>query len=130
MLKINETITNDGYIGANGSAEINMSNIFTELINAAGTYCERYASDLLYEINSIEEAMQNRENYLAYIGIRLNGVDGINFIKSRINRSSCNYEPNCYLRLYKFTIVFDDEERTITADLSRISEYDAIHELL
>lgn len=130
MLKIGEIITTDGYISGNGVSEINTSDIFTELIKAAGTYCENYASDLVYDIARINEAIQTKENYCCYVGIRLNGVDSDSFIRSRINPKSCSYEANCYLRLYKFTIVFDEEERSIIADLTRLSEYDVRNEIL
>lgn len=111
-----------------GKFDINYSSIFSELIQAAGMGCECFSSDMFIELEAIKRAIDNRENYVRFIGIRTNGVDGDTFIASRLNRKSCNYEPAAYIKLYKLEISIVDDEMTMT--LTRISSYDAERELI
>lgn len=90
--------------------------------------CECFASDMFIELEAAKRAIDNRENYVRYIGIRTLGVDGDTFIASRLDRKSCNYEPAAYIKLYKLEISIDNDEMTMT--LSRISSYDAEQELV
>ena len=123
MLAIGRTIKETNKIG-----NLNISGIFSELIQAAGMGCERYASDLFYDLTAINHAIKLAEERVFYIGIRTNGVDGESFIRSRLNRDSCNYEPNCYLKLYRISISV--ENGRITVILERINEYEAERELV
>lgn len=118
MLAIGRTIKETNKIG-----NLNISGIFSELIQAAGMGCENYASDLFYDLTAIFSAIQFAEEKVFYIGIRTNGVDGESFIRNRLDRNSCNYSPNCYLKLYRLSVSVENEEMTVL--LERISEYDA-----
>lgn len=118
MLPIGKSIKETAQIG-----NLNISSIFSELIQAAGMGCECYASDLFYDLTAINNAIKSAEEKVFYIGIRTNGVDGESFIRSRLNRNSCNYEPNCYLKLYRLSVSVENEEMAVL--LERISEYEA-----
>ena len=106
---------------------INCSDIFSELIQAAGMGCEYYASDLFYDLVTIRDYVDNNKSGVFYIGIRDMGVDGNSFIKSRLNKGSCNYEPNCYIKLYRLEIIVTEKE--ITMELKREDERTAFKEL-
>lgn len=118
MLPIGKSIKETNRIG-----NLNISGIFSELIQAAGMGCENYASDLFYDLTAIFSAIQFAEEKVFYIGIRTSGVDGESFIRNRLDRNSCNYSPNCYLKLYRLSVSVENEEMTVL--LERISEYDA-----
>lgn len=118
MLPIGKSIKETAKIG-----NLNISGIFSELIQAAGTGCECYSSDLFYDLTAINNAIKSVEEKVFYIGIRTYGVDGDSFIRSRLNRDSCSYEPHCYLKLYRVSISVENREMTVL--LERISEYDA-----
>lgn len=123
MLPIGKSIKETAQIG-----NLNISGIFSELIQAAGMGCENYASDLFYDLTAINNAIKSVEEKVFYIGIRTNGVDGESFIRSRLNRNGCNYSPNCYLKLYRVSVSVENEEMTVL--LERISEYDAKNALV
>ena len=118
MLHItSKPITEKAQIGC-----LNYSPIFSELIHAA-IVCEYYASDVFIDLQSIEKAIKEAENRVFYLGYRDSGVDGNTFVKSRLSQNR-NYE---YIRLYKLEISVDDGY--ITAELKRVSNYDARREL-
>lgn len=102
---------------------LNYSSIFSELIHAA-IVCEYYASDVFIDLQSIEKAIKEAENRVFFIGFRDSGVDGNFFVKSRLERNR-DYE---YIRLYRLEISTNDGY--ITAELERISSYDAYKELI
>lgn len=106
---------------------INYSDIFSELIQAAGMGCEYYASDLFYDLVAIREYVENNKSGIFYIGIRDMGVDGNSFIKSRLTKGGCNYEPNCYIKLYRLEIIVTEKE--IIMELKREDERTAYNEL-
>ena len=79
---------------------INMSDIFSLLIKEAGRICEHYASDIIYDINSIECWIKERQNGECCgkswcFGFRRNGVDHWDFVKN----SSCVGRD--YYKLYR-----------------------------
>ena len=106
---------------------MNYSDVFSELIQAAGMGCEYYASDLFYDLVVIRDYVDNNKSGVFYIGIRDMGVDGNSFIKSRLNKGDCNYEPNCYIKLYRLEIIVTEKE--ITMELKREDERTAYKEL-
>ena len=118
MLPMGKSIKETAQIGT-----LNISGIFSELIQAAGMGCENFASDLFYDLEAIYNAIVFATEKIFYIGIRTDGVDEENFIRNRLNRNSCNYSPNCYLKLYRLSVSVENEEMTVL--LERISEYDA-----
>lgn len=108
------------------TCDINTSDIFSELIQAAGLGCEYYASDMYIELKSIDNAVENCENCVRYIGIRDSGVDGNSFIKCRL-QNAATYGTNNYIKLYRLEIICND--RDIVMELTRASESDAKKEL-
>lgn len=128
MLSINQKKVATGQIINNERTNINYSDIFSELIQAAGMGCEAYSSDLFYELTAIKTAVEALENTIFYIGIRTLGVDGESFISRRLDRKNCNYEPNCYIKIYRLKLIAMDN--SMTMELERISEYTATRELV
>lgn len=134
MLKVNENIVCYGGIvenepySENFHADINYSSIFTELIQAVGCVCEFYASDLYFELRDIEKCVQYLDTDILFIGIRKNGVDGNSFIQARIDKNSCSYEPNVYIKLYRLETKINDG--TFFMELKRVTDFDVRKELL
>lgn len=128
MLSINQKKVATGQIIDNERTNINYSDIFSELIQAAGMGCEAYSSDLFYDLTAIKTAVDALENTVFYIGIRTLGVDGESFISRRLDRKNCNYEPNCYIKIYRLKLIAMDN--SMTMELERISEYTATRELV
>lgn len=130
MLHHGKKITVEGqvYNAYNGklATNINFSDIFTELIQAAGMGCEYYASDMFYELAEIHKSIQNFDSKVFYIGIRDSGVDGNTFVKSRLENSS-TYGTNNYIKMYRCEVKTDEVSQII--ELSRTSEYDVRKEL-
>lgn len=102
---------------------INISSIFSELIQAAGMGCEFFASDLFYDLTEIKNAVENLENKVFFIGIRTHGVDGNSFVKERVKNKNCHE----YIKLYRLEIVTGDNKQEI--ELRRCDEYTARKEL-
>lgn len=131
MLHNGQKITVEGQIyrsSYNGelATNINFSDIFTELIQAAGMGCEYYASDMFYNLTEIHKAIQSLDNKIFYIGIRDYGVDGNGFVKSRLENSSI-YGTDNYIKLYRCEVKTDETSQTV--ELLRTSEYDVRKEL-
>jgi len=82
----------------NGKVDINLSTGFTWLIQSAGQ-CRFYSSDLLYDIESINDAIQSCADSILvgdssferifYLGFREMGVDGNSFIAHKIEHGNC-----------------------------------------
>ena len=102
---------------------LNYSSIFSELIHAA-IVCEYFASDVFIDLQTIEKVIKEAENRVFYLGYRNSGVDGSLFVRSRLEGNRY-YE---YIRLYRLEISVDDGY--ISAELKRVSEYDAYKELI
>ena len=77
---------------------INMSDVYTRLIQSAGRFAESYASDLLYDIGAVEDLIsrppdpddfngaESLDYYMA-AGIRESGVDGNDFLMDHLRKS-------------------------------------------
>lgn len=131
MLHHGQKITCEGQVyrsSYNGepTTNINYSDIFTELIQAAGMTCEYYASDMFYDLTEIHKTIQSLDNKVFYIGIRDSGVDGNTFVKSRLENSS-TYGNDNYIKLYRCEVKTDETSQTV--ELLRTSEYDVRNEL-
>lgn len=75
--------------------DINMSSIYTTMIQYVGRFAERFASDLLIDINLINETLANipltvdkPTRFIFCIGIRRDGVDGNTFLMARLKESA------------------------------------------
>ena len=82
---------------------VNLSSEFTELIKQAAR-CNRYSSDILYDIGSVNDAMETwtGEKTLFVFGFRRDGVDGNSFVLSRVNNECKNIYNihNLYFAIY------------------------------
>lgn len=101
----------------------NLSRIFTILIQAAGQYCEHYASDILYDVARIKETITNINTQTSstkyeLVGIRKNGVDGNEYIKSRFYGSDIDE----YHKIFAIKLSFDANTATLTCDLKNITD--------
>ena len=99
---------------------INLSDIMTKLIQDTGRFCERYASDLIinYEslVNVTNSLDTDRKPHYEWFGLRQSGVDGIAYILCNMNQNSASYCSQYYRKLYciRVSAIEDDE---ITVDL-------------
>ena len=115
-------ISADGRISSyTGHYDINYSSILTRLIQEAGRFCGRFASDLFIDWNCIVskiEAAEDGETHTFLLGFRADGVDGNTFIFSRYN----NYGDSArhkYRSLWRLDILTHDEDE-ITMYLGRV----------
>lgn len=60
----------------------NFSDVFSHLIKEAGSMCDYYASDILFDIERIKSALNGKQEPI-YIAFRSHGVDGDTFIAIR-----------------------------------------------
>lgn len=92
--------------------EINTSSILTRLIQEAGRYCERFASDLFIDWTAVEEMLTgDREIGTMFFGFRENGVDGESFLNNRLKEDK-------YHRQYRSIWRLDIEETDSGIDMS------------
>ena len=70
--------------GTSSAYGINLSSEFSFLIKEAAK-CLYYASDILYDINSLNELIESGEEGIEFYGFREMGVDHTAFINGRIN---------------------------------------------
>ena len=72
---------------------INYSDILTYLIQAAGRYCESYASDLFIYWRVIEKRLRDRnyEGEKIVFGFREMGVDTNDWVVKNYNECGCHY---------------------------------------
>lgn len=124
-------ITEKGHIYTDGSHSINYSFILTRLIQEAGRWCERFASDLFIDWRSVEWAIDDpykateqvddtgmREKHWLF-GFREDGVDHSDFIFSRY-ASGREYGPREYRKLCKLTLrVAGDDTWLILQEVQR-----------
>mgnify|MGYP007029261895 CR=1 FL=1 len=115
---IETTVINDYKTGISP----NLSRIFTILIQTAGQYCENYASDILYDIARIKETIANINTQTdntecELVGIRKNGVDGNEYIKSRFYGSDIDE----YHKVFAVKLSFAANTATLTCDLKNIT---------
>lgn len=117
------------YFAENGRrTNVNHSSIITELIQAAGSLCEYFASDIVYDIKDMENYIENTREEVIFIGIRDSGVDSTLAIKQKLGNSA-TYGTNNYIRLYRLETSIPNDH-TYKIELRRIDEYDAKKELL
>ena len=118
-------IRTTGYI-YNGKTTINMSSIYTKLIQEAGRFCDAYASDLLYDINTIEECIEMQKSTTRYIAFRKYGVDGNSSIEIRTPYGMAEYRA-----IYQVNIEFSDDnyyDKTIIVRLNEVYYSQSEHE--
>lgn len=111
-------IKTEGYV-YHGKTEINMSSIYTKLIQEAGRYCDFYASDLLFDIDKIHQIIQSGESGTVYIGFRDSGVDGNTYISFR-EPSAIDSEYHAIYRVEIKQTEDDYYERKIIVTLNKV----------
>lgn len=91
----------------------NFSSIITKLIQEAGRFCLRYASDLFIDLQEICKTIEDGtivdSSYL--FGFRESGVDGDNYIINNLYKN--NYSPYLYRSIWRLDIKI---EKDITID--------------
>lgn len=106
----------------NGVWDVNMSDIITRLIQLAGRYCERYASDLFIEWRSSSANPEEKDFHYAggkmIFGFGQNGVDTDNTVIKNYNNNPYYYR--------KIAIV----ETIVTADGDLMSPFGATNHKL
>ena len=118
----------DYFAENNRKTNVNYSSIVSELIQAAGTLCEYFASDIVYDIKDLENYIENTREEVVFIGIRDSGVDSTIAIKQKL-KNSATYGTNNYIRLYRLETSIPNDH-TYKIELRRVDEYDTKKELL
>lgn len=106
----------------------NNSTILTELIHAAGRWCERYASDLFIDWEIVEKDIASgyenpSESHCYLFGFRKDGVDNAAYIFARAKDIKIQYvsELDRYYRaMYKLTVIEMEERREMKIVLERV----------
>jgi len=118
-------ITADGYWYDNeGKYLVNMTDIYTTLIQYVGRFCESYASDLLYDIEAVNKLLGVREDDSVTdfcLGIRAMGVDGISYIRSQMEDSRVGLD---YYYRAMFVLRVTRKGNKATAELKRVNSYE------
>ena len=84
---------------SNQEYSINLSSIYTKLIQETGRFCERFASDVLYGIKTLESFMNETGPFevTEFFGLRENGVDGFEYIMHNFKNG---YSASYYRKIY------------------------------
>lgn len=110
------------------NVSINMSFIYTAIIKESAR-CDNYASDILYEIANIDNAIRdlNKEEDSIIFGFRDMGVDHYNFIKSRIEYGNLEdyYRTICFIEITKH-----DGSIVVHANFYEPEEFNDVYQLL
>lgn len=107
--------------------DANLYSITDKLIAAVGRYCEMHGSDMLITLNSLNEALEtdNIQTRFFVFGIRRHGVDGINYLQSRINDNPRILTNDYYRAIYAIQLNSGSNEFTkepeLTIELKDIS---------
>ena len=98
--------------------DINYSTILTKLIQEAGRWCERYASDLFIDWISLMEKLADRnfEGGCFIFGFRRDGVDHTSYILSRLNDGE---SKEYYRSIWRLEVEVEDKQ--ITMVLGRVN---------
>lgn len=104
---------------------INMSDIETILIQTAGRWCERYASDLLIGLDAMQESLKEHvENKdivdpeVFIFGFRRSGVDHDVYVMSNMKNSNCHISEY-YNKIYAVKIQdIDHDSRSKTIQIT------------
>ena len=107
---IRGTITETGSLQY-GKWKINYSSILTKLIQEAGRWCERYASDLFILWNcNLEAPLTNGiiETKTLVFAFRESGVDGNSWYENHKD------EPNYYRAVWFLNVIVDDGKLRMT----------------
>lgn len=83
---------------------INMSSLYTRLIQEAGRYCECFASDIIYDIESVEKAIENRESCEFVFAFREYGVNSWSMIEHSYPEQLYEYRS-----IWKLDLAFSDD---------------------
>ena len=96
----------------NYKTTINMSSIYSFLIKEVGTKVSHYQSDVYYNINMIEKAINNLTSEVFIVALMKSGVDSKLFVENSIGRN--------YINIYQISINVDFNKMEITAELVEV----------
>lgn len=112
----NDTYFKSGYeplyheqgVFSNGRLNINLSSLYTFLIQKIGKYCDYYASDFLITYDSLKRLIENTcpdtPTTYRFIGIRESGVDDVAYVLSRLTQDNPSVLASYYRKLYGLRI--------------------------
>ena len=92
--------------------EINTSSILTRLIQEAGRWCERFASDIVLEWNFAYRDMcqlKPGETESRLLGFRESGVDGTDFVLLQFGMDDAK-ASHYYRKLYRFDMTREQDD--------------------
>lgn len=96
---------------------VNCSDVFSKMIADTGRFAERYASDILYDIDTIKDILLRMPNgdasYIVPMGIRDSGVDGITFLLQRLKETRRTLDDYVYPDIkYRRILAVEIKSRT------------------
>lgn len=112
-LEVSGKLISEAYTGEKQQyrANINMSSIYTELIQNTGRFCEQYASDLLIDIDRVKAILAtpvdtDTEDYIVF-ALRQSGVDSNSYVSANLEnygRKDSGWIGLYYRRIYALKI--------------------------
>lgn len=99
---------------------INLSSEISALIKAAAFYCDRYSSDIAYDIRYLQKLLSEPGDYeeSMFFGFRDSGVDHAGFVALRAGTGTDDEIARTYLSLWRLDVEKKDGE--ITTMLSEV----------
>jgi hypothetical protein len=84
----------------------NWSRVVSKMIQLAGRYCERFASDITYDANSFIKAIEEHQDYDRYLFFRENGVTALK------HEDLVAIESTDYIQAWHLTYNTETEEQS------------------
>lgn len=91
----------------------NWSRVVSKMVQLAGRYCERFASDICYDIDAFTGHIRDKVNYDRYLFFRESGVTALSIEDVRA------IEGTDYIQAWHLTYNAETEEQ----ELTRVSVY-------
>lgn len=86
----------------------NWSRVVSKMVQLAGRYCERFASDIVYDAESFINAIENKKDYDRYLFFRESGVTTLS--PKNVNA----IESTDYIQAWHLTYKAETKEQELT----------------
>lgn len=86
----------------------NWSSVVSKMVELAGRYCERFASDIYYDINTFVRSIDNKIDYDRYLFFRESGVTALS------HDNIMAIEGTDYLQAWHLTYKAETEQQELT----------------
>ncbi len=86
----------------------NWSRVVSKMMQLAGRYCERFASDIFYDANAFVHAIETNQNFDKYLFFRESGVTALYY------QDIMAIEGTDYIQAWHLTYNAETEEQELT----------------